>query len=107
MRIASREPKSRAEYLSKVRLPGSMRIFLPSFSIKKFDWGYFVIFILRRFTPLVQVSFTLRPFGRSGGPEEIRTPYLSNANAALYQMSYRPPFGKLRAEPVEAWWTQP
>ena len=26
----------------------------------------------------------------SGGPEEIRTPHLSNANAALYQMSYRP-----------------
>ncbi len=25
-----------------------------------------------------------------GGPEESRTPYLCNANAALYQMSYRP-----------------
>lgn len=25
-----------------------------------------------------------------GGPEETRTPHLCNANAALYQMSYRP-----------------
>lgn len=24
------------------------------------------------------------------GPKETRTPHLSNANAALYQMSYRP-----------------
>jgi phage-related protein len=27
---------------------------------------------------------------RSGGPGEIRTPYLVNANDALYQVSYRP-----------------
>ncbi len=27
---------------------------------------------------------------RSSGPEGTRTPYLYNANVALYQMSYRP-----------------
>jgi hypothetical protein len=32
------------------------------------------------------------PFGgfRIGGPKESRTPDLCNANAALYQLSYRP-----------------
>jgi site-specific DNA recombinase len=33
---------------------------------------------------------TLQPEVLPGGPEETRTPYLGNANAALYQMSYRP-----------------
>ncbi len=42
----------------------------------------------------VELNSTISPNSTSqfelGGPKEIRTPNLCNANAALYQLSYRP-----------------
>lgn len=39
---------------------------------------------------IIDIGTYILDHGRCGGPEESRTPYLGNANAALYQMSYGP-----------------
>ena len=51
---------------------------------------------IQLFSHANQAERRLSPvFIKSSGPEESRTPYLVNANDALYQMSYGPYFCKL------------